>query len=128
MDLRTLVFVSVFMSPSAACLVYAWWNSGNFSRLATWREKLLYASLPLATLSLLLISGFLIQGWIWDGQSFLQKPAPIWKVLNRIAQLSWILACSAALIGKGKIRKAVSLFCVSLPLLTFFVFWMGFLY
>jgi hypothetical protein len=116
------------MSPAAACLVYAWWKSRDFLLLATWREKLLYASLPLATLSLLLISGFLIQGWIWDGQSFVQKPAPIWHILNRIAQLSWIFVCCAALLGKGKIRKAVSIFCIGLPLLALFVSWMGFLY
>src|SRR4249919_2267852 len=125
MDPHTLTFVAAFMVPPAACLIYGWWNLGDFSHSVNWREKLLLVALPFATLSLLLISGFLIQGSIWDGQSFLQKPAPIWHVLNRISILSWIFVCCATLFGKGKLRKAFSVWCISLPLLTFLVFWMG---
>jgi hypothetical protein len=122
------VFVAAFMSPSAACLIYAWRRFADFSGLITWREKLLHFALPVATLSLLLISGFLIQGWIWDGQSYIEAPTPTWHVLKRIGLLCWMFVCCASLLGKGKIRKPVLIWCISLPLLTLLVLWMGLLY
>jgi len=89
---------------------------------------MLRLALPFAFLSLLLTSGFLIREWRWDEQSFADRPPLYWAVLNWVNLVSWGLACGAALLGKGKLRKAVLLWCVSLPLLAYFVFMMGYNY
>lgn len=89
---------------------------------------MLRLALPFAFLSLLLTSAFLIREWRWDEQSFTDRPPDYWAVLNLINLASWILVCCAAFLGKGRLRKAMLLWCVSLPLLAYFVFMMGYDY
>ncbi len=128
MDIRSAALVAVFMALPAACLISCWRRSVDTSPPANRREKLLQLALPFAFLSLLLTSAFLIREWRWDEQSFADRPPLYWAVLNWINLASWIFVCCAALLGKGKLRKAMLVWCISLPLLAYFVFMMGYDY
>src|SRR5271156_791475 len=116
------------MAVPAACLIYGWWKSNNAPYSGNWREKLPNLGLPLASLSLLLTSGFLIRGWRWDEQSFADRPPVYWAALNWINIFAWAFVCFATLFGKGKLRQTLLAWCISLPLLAWIVFMMGFDY
>jgi len=68
-----MLFVAIFMSLPAICLIYGWrvrdqLDAGSIE--GGWRAKLLTLGLCLATLSLVVTSGFLFQGFHSNGQSF----------------------------------------------------------
>ena len=128
MDIRSVALVTVFMVLPTACLLYGWWKSNDAAYSADWRERLPKLGLPLASLSLLLTSAFLIRGWRWDGQSFADRPSTYWAVLNWINILGWAFTCLAAPFEKGKVRRALLVWCISLPLLSWIVFMLGFDY
>jgi len=127
-DIRSVALVTVFMALPAAFLIYGWWKSNDAAYSADWREKLPKLTLPIASLSLLLTSAFLIRGWRWDEQSFVYRPPAYWAALNWINVLGWAFACLAATFGNGKVRRALLVWCISLPLLAWVVFMLGFDY
>jgi hypothetical protein len=131
MEIRSIFLVTFFMGLPAICLIYAWKTWGRFRREVSqggWRQRLLTFGLPSATLSLLLVSGFLAQGYRWDEQSFVGPPPLHWAVLNWISFLAWIFVCFASVIGRGKLRVPLSLWCFVMPLLTIACMLMGFYY
>jgi hypothetical protein len=131
MEIRSIFLVMIFMGLPAICLIYAWYTwsrtKGPISQNG-WRERLLPLGLPLATLSLLLISGFLVRGYRWDEQSFSGPPPIHWAILNWIGFSAWIYVCFAAMVGKGKLRIPLSLWCFAMPLLKIACMLMGFYY
>lgn len=128
MDIRSVGLVTIFMALPAACLIYGWWQSSDTVNSESWRQKLLQLGFPFASLSLLLTSAFLIRGWRWHEQSFADRPPTYWAVLNWINLLSWVFGCFAALLGKGKLRRSLMVWCISLPLFAWIAFMLGFDY
>jgi hypothetical protein len=131
MRFQSVFFVAFFMAIPATCLIYAWrkWNQmRNAPAQQSWREKLPTVGLCLATLCLLLTSGFLFQGFHWGVQSFASPPPGFWLTLNWVSLLSWVLACLTIVLGKGKLRFPLFVWCLGMPLLAWFVITMGYMY
>jgi hypothetical protein len=131
MEIRSIFLVTFFMGLPAICLIYPWMTWHRVRREApqgAWRQTLLTFALPSATLSLILVSSFLVHGYRWDEQSFVGPPPLHWAVLNWISFLAWIFVCVASAIGRGKLRVPLSLRCVAMPLLTIAYMTMGFYY
>lgn len=122
--------VAIFMSLPAICLIYGWRVRGQLDPgpESGWRAKLLTLGLCLATLSLLVTSGFLFQGFDSNGQSFAGPPPRHWVILNWLSALAWTLAFLAAVLGKGRLRRPLFLWCVCMPLAAWIVIEMGYRY
>jgi len=79
-------------------------------------------------MSQLLASGFLIQGFQSDAQSF-AEPAPLyWVILNWLSVLSWSVALIVSAVGKGKIQLELFRWSLIMPLAAWIVFLMGYDY
>jgi hypothetical protein len=125
-----LSFVAFFMAAPAACLIYGWLclrrvrepvNQGCRVTLAT-------VGLVIATTCLVLTSGFLLQGYYPDAQSF-ASPAPrVWIILNRTCIVLWALTIFAAAFGKGRLRLCLLAWCLAMPLFSFMAITAGYLY
>jgi len=124
-----MLIVTIFMSFPAICLIYGWraWAQSRPLQGA-WREKILTLGLCLATLSLLVTSGFLFQGFHSDAQSFAEPPPRHWVILNWLSALTWTLALVAATLGKGRLRRPLFLWCLTMPLAAWIVIEMGYRY
>jgi hypothetical protein len=110
-----MFFVAIFMSLPAICLIYGWRVRGqrDAGPMETgWRAKLLTLGLCLATLCLLVTSGFLFRGFDSNGQSFASPPPRHWAILNWLSALAWTLALLAAVLGNGRSRRPLFLWCV----------------
>jgi len=119
-----MLFVAIFMSLPAICLnlrlasavstdgwAYGEWLAGKTSN----------AGLCLATLSLVVTSGFLFKGFDSSGQSFAGPPPRHWVILNWLSALAWTLTLLAAALGKGRLRRPLFLWCVCMPLAAWIV-------
>jgi len=93
-----------------------------------WRAKLLTLGFYLATLSLVVTSGFLLQGFHSSGQSFAEPPPRHWVILNWISALAWVIVLLAAALGKGRLRRPLFLWCVIMPLAAWIVTEIGYRY
>jgi hypothetical protein len=123
--------VAIFMSLPAICLIYGWRVRGQVDTgpmEGGWRAKLLTLGLYSATLSLLVTSGFLFQGFDSSAQSFASPPPRHWVILNWLSALAWTLALLATVFGKGRLRRALFLWCVCMPLAAWMVIEMGYRY
>src|SRR5712692_3015657 len=126
-----MLVVIIFMSFPAICLIYGWrrWGQAETRPVGDdWRAKLLIVGLCLATLSLLLTSGFLLQGFHSNGQSFAGPPPRHWVILNWLSTLAWTLVLLAAALGKGRSRRPLFLWYLSMPLAAWIVIEMGYRY
>ncbi len=126
-----MLFVAIFMSLPAICLIYGWRVRYQLDAGLTeggWRARLLTPGLCLATLSLVVTSGFLFQGFDPNGQSFAGPPPRHWVILNWLSALAWTLALLAAALGKGRSRRPLFLWCVCMPLAAWIVIEMGYRY
>src|SRR5258708_8102447 len=113
--------VAIFMSLPAICLIYGWRVRGqpDAGRMESgWRAKLLRLGLCLATLSLLVTSGFLFQGFDSNGQSFAGPPPRHWLILNWLSALAWTLDFLPALLDNGMLRRPLFLWSIFIPLPT----------
>ena len=66
--------------------------------------------------------------WRWDEQSFTGNSATHWAILNWISVCAWVFVCLTVLVGKGKPRLPLCVWCLTMPLLTFTCMLMGFNY
>src|SRR2546426_2880240 len=126
-----MLVVLILKGLPAICLIYGWrrWVQAETRPVADdWRAKLLAVGLCLATLSLLSTSGFLLQGFHPNGQSFAEAPPRHWVTLNWFSAFAWILALLAAVVGKGRSRRPLFLWCISMPLAAWIVIEMGYRY
>lgn len=126
-----MVVVAIFMSLPAICLIYGWrvWGQLDAGPVdGGWRAKLLTLGLCLATLSLFVTSGFLFQGFNSNAQSFAGPPPRHWVILNWLSALAWALALLATVLGKGRLRRPLFLWCVCMPLGALIVIEMGYMY
>ena len=128
MDIRSVLLVAVSMAIPAACLVYGWWKTSDASHVQSWRNRLSKIGLLFASLSLLLTSAFLIRGWHWAEQSFGDRPPLYWLALNWFNVISWLFVCFTVVLGAGKLRKVLLIWCVSQPLLAYFALMMSYTY
>lgn len=130
MQFTAVIFVSVAMIPSAACLVYAW-KSLCYPRESVaedWRYAALIIGLFFATLGQILAFGFLAQGFQADSQSF-AEPAPLfWVIANWITLMSWVLVLFSLVIGKGPMRRSMLLWSLITPVAAWLVIMMGYYY
>ena len=130
MGLKGVLFVTFVMVIPATCLIYGWRARGQVGTLVdgAWRLKLPTPGLWFATLSQLLTSGFLIQGFRSDEQSF-AEPAPLfWAMLNWVSVLAWGVALVTTALGKGRLRLPLFLWVLSMPLAAWIVIMMGYDY
>jgi hypothetical protein len=91
-----VLFVTVVMALPASCLIYGWRAPGQIGKLTQtdWRLMAPTPGLCFATVSQFLVSGFLIQGFRSDAQSF-TEPAPThWIIFNWLCVLA--LGCNPA--------------------------------
>jgi hypothetical protein len=119
MKTQSFLFVAFFMAVPAICLICAWgkwFQTRNAPAQQTWREELPKAGVILATLALLLTSGFLYQGFYPGTGAFSGPPPRVWLILNWISLVAWVLACFIAALGKGRLRPWLFLWCVTMPL------------
>src|SRR5712664_2672252 len=126
-----MLFVAIFMSLPAICLIYSWRVRYQLDAGPTesgWRARLLTLGLCLATLSLVVTSGFLFKGFDSSGQSFAGPPPRLWVILNWLSALAWTLTLLAAALGKGRLRRPLFLWCVCMPLAAWIVIEMGYRY
>ena len=126
-----MLFVAIFMGLPAICLIYGWRVRHQLDarpREGGWRAKLPTPGLCLGTLSLVVTSGFLFQGFHSNGQSFAGPPPRHWMILNWLSALAWTLALLAAALGKGRLRRPLFLWCVCMPLAAWIVIEMGYRY
>ncbi len=131
MQIQGILIVALFMGLPAICLTYAWvvWGMNRTGLTQSgWKEKLLTRALGLGTLCLFLVSAFLGHEYHWDSQSFVDPPNYYWLILNRISAVSWFLVCLVAAFGRGKLRRPLSLWCITMPLCTYSCMYMGFIY
>jgi hypothetical protein len=90
--------------------------------------QLTITALFLATLDLLLTSGFLFQGYYPNGQS-LASPAPhAWLILNWVSLIGWVLACIMTGLGKGRLRFPLFLWCLGILFSPYIALMTGFTY
>jgi len=118
------------MGIPGICLIYGWRVRGQVGTVtvADWRLKVLTPGLWFATLSQLLVSGFLIQGFRSEEQSF-AEPAPFpWDLLNWVSVLAWCAAFVTTALGKGRLRLPLFLWALSIPLVAWIVILMGYDY
>jgi hypothetical protein len=96
MGIKSALFVTVVMALPASCLIYGWREWGQTGKLAQsdWRSMVPVPGLCFATVSQLLASGFLIQGFHSDGQSF-AEPAPTHCIIFNCLS---VLACGVTLL------------------------------
>src|SRR5216683_4342780 len=130
MGLKGILFVTFAMVIPAVCLIYGWRVRGQIGTPMEGdrRLKLPTPGLWFATLSQLLTSGFLIQGFRSDAQSF-AEPAPVyWAILNWVSVLAWGVALLTTALGKGRLRLALFLWVLSVPLAAWIVIMMGYDY
>ena len=118
MKIQAILSVLFFMTPSMACLILAWRaklmelsDSRNTKLLA----RLLAGGIGFATLSQLLVLGFLIQGYDPDAQSFATPPPRPWIISNWIAVFGWLCAIVAIIGGKGRARRPLFLWTLVTP-------------
>ncbi len=130
MGLTGVLVVTFVMGIPAICLIYGWRARGQVGTVAEtdWRLKVPTPGLWFATLSQLLASGFLIQGFRSDAQSF-AEPAPTpWIILNWVSALAWAVALTTAALGKGRLRLPLFIWVLSMPLAAWVVIMMGYDY
>jgi hypothetical protein len=104
MGIKGVFFVPVVMALPASCLIYGWREWGQIGKLtqSDWRLMVPMPGLCFATASQLLASGFLIQGFRSDAQSF-AEPAPThWRILNWLSVLAWDVTLLTTALGKGR--------------------------
>jgi hypothetical protein len=127
MGIKGLLFVTVVMALPASCLIYGWGQIGKLTQ-SDWRLMVPTPGLCFATVSQLLVSGFLIQGFRSDAQSF-AEPAPLhWMILNWLSVLAWGVTLLATALGKGRLRLPLFLWGLSMPLAAWIVIMMGYDY
>jgi len=130
MGLKGVLFVTFVMVIPTTCLIYGWRAWGQVGTLVDggWRLKLPTPGLWFATLSQLLTSEFLLQGFRSDEQSF-AEPAPLfWAMLNWVSVLAWGVALVTTALGKGRLRLPLFLWVLSMPLAAWIVIMMGYDY
>jgi hypothetical protein len=130
MGLKGVLFVTFIMLFPASCLIEGWraWGQAGKPMRGNWRSMVPTAGLCFATMSQLLASGFLIQGFQSDAQSF-AEPAPLyWVILNWLSVLSWSVALIVSAVGKGKIQLELFRWSLIMPLAAWIVFLMGYDY
>ena len=130
MGFKGVLFVTLVMGIPAICLIYGWeaWGQARKLSAGDWRVMLSTPGLWFATLSQLLASGFLIQGFRSDAQSFSEAAPFIWVILNWISVLAWGLALWATVLGKGRLRLPLLLWVLSMPVAAWLVVMMGYNY
>ena len=130
MGLKGVIFVTVAMGIPAICLIYGWraWGQVRKAPAGDWRVMLPTPGLWFATLSQFLASGFLIQGFRSDEQSFAEPATLYWAILNWVSVLSWGLALWTVALGKGRLRLPLFLWVLSMPLAAWIVIMMGYDY
>ena len=130
MGLKGILFVTFVMGIPAICLIYGWRAWGQTRKLPAgdWRVMLPTPGLYFATLSQLLASGFLIQGFRSDAQSFAEPASFFWVGLNWVSVLTWGLALWAIALGKGRLRRPIFFCVLSMPLAAWVVIMMGYDY
>jgi|SRR5216684_532974 len=130
MGLKGILFVTFAMVIPAVCLIYGWRVRGQIGTPMESDRRLKLPTLGLwfATLSQLLASGFLIQGFKSDEQSFAEPAPPYWAILNWVSVLFWYVALVSAALGKGRPRLPLFLWALSMPLAAWIVIMMGYDY
>jgi hypothetical protein len=125
------IFVVGFMSPSAICLIYAWWayvNSRKGPIEPRWRAALLKIGLVLASLSQVLATSFLVQGFRSDAQSFAEPVSRPWAIANTTTLASWVLALVTVALGNGRVRRPLLVWGLVFPVACWVVIMMGYDY
>jgi len=130
MGLTGVLVVTFFMGIPAICLIYGWRVRGQAGTASEddWRLKLQTPGLWFATLSQLLVCGFLIQAFRSDSQSFAEPAPPTWALLNWVSILAWGLALSTTALGSGRVRRPLFFWVLSMPLAAWVVIMMGYDY
>jgi len=130
MGLNGVLFVTVGMGVPAICIIYGWRVRVQVGALMEGDQRLKSPKpgLWFAILSQLLASGFLIQGFRSDEQSF-AEPAPLyWALLNWVSVLAWGVAFVTTVLAKGRLRLPLFLWVLSMPLAAWIVILMGYDY
>jgi hypothetical protein len=125
------VLIAAFMVPSAMCLYYAWRACAKLrmdSNKEEWRERSLIVAVLLASLSQLLVTAFLIQGYHLEGQSYATRVSLPWLVVNLTSLLSWLIAFFLVILGKGGVRRPLLIWCFVMPMTSCFIFMSGYTY
>jgi hypothetical protein len=131
MKIQALLSVLVFMTPSMVCLIFAWrakLTEPSDSQNTKLRARLLAGGIGFATLSQLLVIGFLFQGYDPDAQSFATPLPRPWIISNWIAVFGWLCAIVAIAGGKGRARRPLILWTLVTPAAAFFFEEMAYIY
>jgi len=131
MKIQAILTVLAFMTPSMACLVFAWrakLTEPSDSQKTKLRAGFLAGGIAFATLSQLLVLGFLFHGYDPDGQSFATPPPRPWIISNWIAAFAWLCAIVAIIGGKGRARRPLFLWTLVTPLAAFVFEEMAYMY
>jgi hypothetical protein len=131
--MKTQIFAFIFASitPAVASLGYAW--RAHLKNLpepksSEWRTRILTIAVFLATLSQLLVTGFLLQGFHGDRQSFVERVSLPWAIANWVTLLGWTFAVVAAAIGQGSAKRPLIFWVLIAPISAWFVVQMGWNY
>jgi hypothetical protein len=130
MGIKGALFVTVVMALPTSCLIYGWRVPGQIGKLtqSDWRLMAPTPGLCFATVSQFLVSGFLIQGFRSDAQSFTEPASTHWIIFNWLSVLAWGVTLLTGAVGKGRLRLPLFLWSISIPLATCIVIMMGYDY
>src|SRR5260370_17120649 len=131
MKTRIFAFIFASIAPAVACLGYAWrgqLRNLHESKSREWRRRILTIAVRLATLSQLLVTGFLLQGFHGDRQSFVERVSLPWAIANWVTLLGWTFVVVAAAIGRGPAKCPLFIWVVIAPISAWFVVQMSWNY
>lgn len=131
MKIQIFAFVFASITPAVVCLAYGWrarLKGSLESEGNGLRTRILTVALTLATLSQVLVTGFLLQGFHGDRQSFVERVSLPWAIANWITLAGWTFCAVTAVIGRGRARRPLFFWIVIAPVSAWFVIQMGWNY
>jgi hypothetical protein len=114
--LSAVILVAIELAIPLACLFVAWFNLFIAAKPRTRRERLPTMAFRLALVSFALAFAYLVRLYILNTPSVLNPPEKFWALVNCLGGLCWLAVLLLVVLGKGKSRVALGLWCVIFPI------------